>query len=166
MSGHKGRLAGVFSAAGGVAVVLVAFQQDGSGAVLLGILGGLAVMVAVQPVGALVGLAVVVAGGGRVGRVVVGSGPRVGAVVVGRAVVDVRWVPVVVGFRLRRASAGRVGLGFRRFAAVSGPVVAAMVLVLVVPAPYGWAVGVGGGFALLALLFTPGAAPRGYASAA
>jgi hypothetical protein len=148
----------VVVAVGAIGIVVAADRQPGVAARAVGALAGLATAFAVAPAGVLVGLGLVLAGGGRLGRLRVGTGRRGWGFRVGRAVVEVRGLPLAAGFRLRRRSGGRRLLPV---GALLGPAAAAVLPALVVPASCRLPVAIGGGLGLaLWLLDVPGDSGR------
>jgi hypothetical protein len=157
MSRNRGRLSALASVAGGVSAVLVSYQLGDPRARFIGCLLGAVVTFAVAPVGVLVALGIVLLGGGRLHWLRLGVGPRVAGFGLGRAVVVLRLVPIAAGFEVRQLAdaEARPGRRCRVLAQVAGPLAAAVVPVLVVPAQYRPVVGVCCGLALLSWLLSP-----------
>jgi hypothetical protein len=157
MSGNSGKLSALVSAAGGAAVVLVAFQQEDPRVRLLSIVTGAVAMFAVAPVGVLVSLGIVLLGGGRLGWLQVGVGPRVYALALGQAYVGLRLLPFAAGFRTRQPVDGGAGPGrrYRAVADIAGPSSVAAALAVLAPGQYRSVVAVGCGLALLSWLLSP-----------
>jgi hypothetical protein len=146
--------ANVVVAVGAIGVVAAADRQPGAVARGIGTLAGLVAVLAVPPAGVLVALGLILAGGGRLGRLRVGAGRRGWRFRVGRAVVEIRGLPLSAGFRLRRMPGRRWLLPV---GAILGPAVVAVLPALLVPAPYRWPAAIGGGLGLtLWLLSVPG----------
>ncbi|MFC1420213.1 hypothetical protein [Streptacidiphilus cavernicola] len=103
---NRGRLSALASAVSGVGVVLVAVREADPETRLALILVGFVASFAVGPVASLLAAVFSVLGGGRLAWLGLGVGPWCGVFLVGRTLLELRLVPVWVGFRV---SAGRVG---------------------------------------------------------
>lgn len=155
MSGTRGNLSAVVTAAASSVVVVMAFQRDRAGEQVVGCVVGMATVVGVAPLGALLALAVIVLAGGRLRWLQVGVGPRLGRFHLGRGTVELRLLPVVAAFGLREPPVDGPRPALRRFSRTviaCGPALAAALFYVCMPGLYHTAIAVGGGLAWVAWL--------------